>query len=303
MKFWHKYLVYLSLLFLAAALYNANYLKIPRIFSLPVLIASFVFLFAGFISNTISWKQILKESNYPIKMGECIAGTGLSIFGKYIPGKIWMVMGRAAYITEKNHLPLGTLSAISLNAQFIALWLGLIFGMIGLFMLGGLHLWGWVILCLWVCFTVIIFSKLVHGRAERLIRTVFKKYIKIPRLTFKSTISVIPWFALNWMLWSVGFYTLVVSLTAIDIPWSIGLGFPLAGTLGIMTLITPGGLGTREGVIVGYLSLAGIPVLEATTVAIASRLWFLLGEAFIFIVGWVAHKRSSNTLNKVGHEA
>jgi len=94
-------------------------------------------------------------------------------------------------------------------------------------------------------------------------------------------------------LWSMGFYTLVVSLTAIDVPWSVGLGFPLAATLGIMALITPGGIGAREGVMVGYLSSAGIPIAEATTIAVASRLWFLAGELFIFIAGWIAHKKST----------
>jgi glycosyltransferase 2 family protein len=295
-KSWYKYFVYLSLLFLAVALYNADYLKIPQLFSLPILVLSFIFLFAGFINSAISWKQILNKSRYSIRLGECIAGTGLSIFGKYIPGKIWMVMGRAAYITKKNQLPLGILSAISLKAQLIALWTGLIFGMVGLFLLDGLHLWAWLILCLWVCFTVVIFSQFIHAKGEHLLRILFKKDIKVPKLTFKSIISLTPWFFLNWALWSIGFYALVASITANDVPWSVGLGFPLAATLGIMSLITPGGIGAREGLIVGYLGLAGLSIADAATIAVASRLWFLLGELFIFIAGWIAHKRSNGAL-------
>ena len=299
MKSWYKYLVYISLVFLAVALYNANFLKAPQIFSASVLIASFIFLFAGFITNAISWKQVLKESNYYINLKTCIAGVGLSIFGKYIPGKIWMVMGRAAYITERNHHSIGTLSAISLNAQFIALWIGLIFGMAGLFLLGGLHLWGWLILSLWVGLTVVIFCRQAHAKAECAIRMLLRKDITLPRLTVKSTVLVMPWFVAYWALWSIGFYLLNTSLIITDVPWGVGLGFPLAGTLGIMTFISPGGLGTREAVMVGYLTLAGIPVVEATTVAVASRLWFLGGEVFIFILGWITHKR----LHKAVHKA
>ena len=299
MNFWHKYFVYISLLFLTVALYNANYLKVPQIFSLPSLIDSFIFLFAGFIANTISWKYILKKSDYHINLKECLAGTGLSIFSKYIPGKIWMVMGRASYIAEKNQLPFGTLSAISLNAQFIALWLGLIFGVIGLFLLGGLHLWGWLILCLWVGLTVVIFSRQAHAKAERAIRIFLRKDITLPRLTVKSTLLVMPWFVAYWAFWSIGFYMLVASLIKMDVPWGVGFGFPLAGALGTMTFISPGGLGTREAVLVGYLTLAGIPVMEATTVAVASRLWFLGGEVFIFILGWITHKRLHKAVHKV----
>jgi uncharacterized membrane protein YbhN (UPF0104 family) len=299
MKSWYKYLVYISLVFLAVALYNANFLKVPQIFSVSVLIASFIFLFAGFITNAISWKQVLRESNYHVDLSTCIAGVGLSIFGKYIPGKIWMVMGRAAYITERNHHSIGTLSAISLNAQFIALWIGLIFGMIGLFLLDGLHLWGWLILSLWVGLTVVIFCRQAHAKAERAIRILLRKDITLPRLTVKSTVLVMPWFVAYWAFWSIGFYLLNTSLIIMDVPWGVGLGFPLAGTLGIMTFISPGGLGTREAVIVGYLTLAGIPVVEAATVAVASRLWFLGGEVFIFILGWITHKR----LHKAVHKA
>lgn len=300
MKYWYKYFVYLSLLFLAVALYHADYLNVPRILSFPAILASFMFLFLGFISGAVAWKKILEKSDYHVDLSECIAGTGLSIFGKYVPGKIWIVVGRAAYIAEKSDYSLGRLSAISLNAQFIDLWIGLILGMIGLFLLGRSHLWSWLALFVLLGLTAVIFSNLVRSAADRLVKIVLRKDIMIPNLTIKSTLSVMPWFALTWVFWSMGFYVFVVSLTTIDVPWSGGLGFPLAGTLGIMAFITPGGLGAREGVMVGYLTLAGIPVTEATTVAVASRLWFLAGEVFIFTLGLVANKIPRKAIYKLG---
>jgi uncharacterized membrane protein YbhN (UPF0104 family) len=267
-----------------------------------MLIASFIFLFAGFIGDTISLKQVLKKSNYRIALSDCLAGVGLSVFAKYIPGKILTIVGPAAYIAEKRHHSLGKLSAISLNAQLIDLWVGLIWGAIGLFLLSGIHLWIWLILCLWLGLTVVIFSKQVHGSAEYLIKIVLRKEIKIPSLTIKSTLSVMPWFVVSWALYSTGFYMLCITLTVVDVPWSAGLGFPLAATLGVMALITPGGLGVREGVMVSYLVLARLPLAEATTIAVASRLWFLLGEIFMFIVGWVSENMSRRALYQTGCE-
>jgi uncharacterized membrane protein YbhN (UPF0104 family) len=291
MKSWFKFLLYVSLVFLAIALYNADYLKIPRIFSIFALTISFLFLFAGFIFNAISWNQVLRVSKYPIRLGACVAGFGLSIFGKYIPGKIWMIVGRAAYITEENRYPLGTLSAISLHTQFIAIWFGLIYGLSGLYILGGSYLWSCLLLALWLVLTVVIFSNFVHAKAEQGIRLILRKDITLPKLTVKSTFSVMPAFIAYWAFWSIGYYLLVTSLIEIGVPWSVGLGFPLAGTLGIITFISPGGLGTREAVMVGYLTLAGLPVVDATTVAVASRLWFIVGEVFIFIIGWITHRQ------------
>jgi hypothetical protein len=298
MKSWHKYLVYVSLVFLAAALYRANFLYVPQIFSGFGLAASFLFLFAGFILNAISWKQMLQVSDYAIRLDECIAGFRLSIFGKYIPGKIWTVMGRAAYISEKNQYPLAELSAVSLNTQFIAIWLGLIFGMIGIFALKGWHLWSWMILCTWVVLTVVIFSRFIPEKAEQAVRKILRKDITIPKLSVSSTIAVMPWFIGYWTLWSIGFYCFVASLTEASVLWTIGLGFPLAGTLGIITFISPGGLGTREAIMAGYLTLAGIPLMDATTVAVASRFWFLSGEIFIFLIGWIIHRLAERHGNR-----
>ncbi len=291
MKSWFKCLIYISLVFLAIALYKANYLKVPHIFSPSALTASFLLLFAGFLANAISWKCILKESNYDIDLSACIAGLGLSIFSKYIPGKIWMIMGPAAYISDKYHYPLGTLSVISLNAQLIVIWLGLILGMIGIHLLGeGWHLWSWLILSLWLVLTIVIFSNLIHTRTERVIRFLLRKDIALPNLPVKSTLAVTPWFVCNWAFWSIGFYMLVTSLIEAYVPWGVGLGFPLAATLGILTFVSPGGLGTREAIMIGYLTLADIHLVDATTVAVASRLWFLVGEVFIFLFGWAAHR-------------
>ena len=298
MNYRYKYFVYISLLFLAVVLYHTNFLEVPKIISLPAILVSFIFLFLGFIIGAVAWKKILKKFNYYVDLNECLAGTGLSIFGKYIPGKIWIVMGRAAYIAERSDYSLGKLSAISLNAQFIDLWIGLILGTIGIFFIGGFHVWGFLTLFMLLGLTAVIFSKVVHNATESILHTVLRKDIKIPNLTIKSTILAMPWFTMTWVFWSIGFYMFTTSLTAIDVPWSVGLGFPLAGTLGIMALIAPGGLGAREGVMIGYLIFAGIPAIEATTIAVVSRLWFLLGEIFIFILGWSLHKRSNRALDK-----
>ena len=290
-KSWHKYLIYVSLAFLVVALYRADYLHAPQIKSVFKLCVSFLFLWAGFVMNAVAWKKILEKSDYHIGVEDCLAGFGLSIFGKYIPGKIWMVMGRAAYIAEKSDISLGKLSAVSLNMQFIAIWIGLVFGLTGMLLLEGWHLWGWFIVFLWLFFSIIIFSHFAHTKIEHLLKITLRKDITIPRLTPQSTLSVMPWFVAYWALWSLGFCLLVASLLDAGIFWSVGFGFPLAATLGIITFISPGGLGTREAIMVGYLALAGISIVDATTIAVASRLWFLAGEIFIFLIGWVVHKQ------------
>ncbi len=119
---------------------------------------------------------------------------------------------------------------------------------------------------------------------------VFHKNIEIPILDFYSTVRLLPWICLYWILWSFGFYYFVSSMTMMEIPLSGGLAFPLSASLGIAAVIAPGGLGVREGIMGIYLKLVGLSLAEAATVAVAARLWFLTGEVFFFITGVVADR-------------
>lgn len=301
MKSWSKYLAYASLIFLLIALKEGEYLTIPQIYSPLYLAISFAFLFFSFLSGAICWQRILRKNGIHAPLKECLASVGLSVFSKYLPGKIWSIMGRAVYIAEKKSFPLHQVSSISLDAQLLTLWLGLIFGAFGLFLLDGIRIWGWLILLLWIGLTAIIFWSFPRSSAEWLLKKIFKKDVVLPHLSPKSIFSILPWFIVYWILWTVSFYMLVISLTSIDVPLSVGLGFPLAGTLGIMAIVVPGGLGVREGVLVAFLSLAGLPISLATTISIAARLWYLIGEVVIFLVGWMADSAIAWSNDKKNH--
>lgn len=54
--------------------------------------------------------------------------------------------------------------------------------------------------------------------------------------------------------------------------------------LGLLAIIIPGGFGVREGIMVFYLVLLGIPLEIAGGIAVLARLWFIIGEIFIFLL-------------------
>ncbi len=286
-RYWYKYLVYLSLAFLMVALYRADYLVIPEITSFYCLTGSLVFMLGGFAADALSWKSILNTSDFRVNTRECFASVGLSIFAKYIPGKVLIIVGRAAYISAQRNYPLSRISMLSLNAQFISLWVGLTLGTTGLFILGELLVWKWFILFLWTSLTVIIFSKAVHVILEKAIKLICRKEILIPQLNVISVLRVMPWFLACWGCWGIGFYLLASSLQTQYLPIVACLIYPLCGTLGILAVIAPGGIGVREGLLTGCLLMTGLSATEAAAISVASRLWFLIGEIFIFVYGWI----------------
>jgi len=292
MKKWFNYFLFISLFFAILSLVRGDFLKVPIIFNASHLLISFLFLFTGFIFDTISWGKVINNTSYPISYKNAISSMGLSIFGKYMPGKIWVILGRGEYIAKTYQYPRKDLSSFSLNTQFISLWTGLLFGAIGMIAINGINIYGLSILLLFVALTLIVFTPLFHTVAEKIFSKIFRKDISIPRLSFPNALNVLPWFILNWSFWCVSFYLLASSLVDYEISFHTAWGFGLAGSLGIMAIIAPGGIGVREGLLTGYLSLSGLDIQSATTIAVTSRLWFLIGEVFIFLTALFLDKTS-----------
>ncbi len=291
----YKVFIYLSLIFLLIVLIKADYLKIPVIYRIWPLIISLVLLVLGHFSNALYWKKMLKRRNFVVSYWDCLISGGISVFGKYIPGKIWSIVGRAVYISEKYDYSLTTLSFLSVYAQIIGLWTGLTLGGIGLMIISIGSVWLFFVLISWIGLTIVIFSPLVKKISEYLIKKIFKKEVTIPLLSPKDTLSLLLYFFIPWIIWSVSFLLLVYSLTEKSVDLSIGLGFPLAATFGIMAVFAPGGLGIREGILMGYLKLAGFTIIKATTISVTSRLWFLTGDMIIFIFSVLLNKRCQIT--------
>ncbi|MFC2139000.1 lysylphosphatidylglycerol synthase domain-containing protein [Bacteroidota bacterium] len=285
MKKYFNYFIYASLIFLIIALYKLDYLIIPKIYNYYYLTFSILLVLAGFFIDAISWYKILVFKGYKANLIQAITSMGLSVFGKYIPGKLWVVLGRSAYIAKHKGESEKELGAISLIAQFLSLWTGAIVGFLVLIVLPVQKSYLFIIITIIgiVLFTTILYLRYVHDLFDYLIKKIFKSNFVIPRLLFKETLKIVHWYFLTWICWSTGFYLLVNSLTIDEVSFFSGFSFPLAGTVGLVAVFVPGGLGVRESIITGILVLLGITLSSATAISVVGRLWFMVGEFCIFI--------------------
>jgi len=288
MKKYFKYFIYISIIFLVIALYKADYLKMPEIHSIFFVILSVVLLSVGFVFEALTWQKTLIAMDYKATLKDSIVSIGLSIFGKYIPGKIWLIAGRSAYIAKQENHSEKELLSVSVITQLLSLWVGLLFGMFGLLLIKDIMIYGTIALVFWLALTLVIFSKYPHKIFVSVLNKIFKnKNIKLPFINFKQIIKVLPWYFIRWTFFSVAFYFLVAGLTENIQPIHIAFGYALAGTLGLAVIFVPGGLGVREGILTAFFKLCKFPIELATTISIASRLWFLTGEVFIFVLALI----------------
>ena len=295
MKKYFNLFIYLSLAFLLGSLYHADYLHIPRIYAHLQLVISLVLLAAGFLCEAVCWNKVLDIHGCPVVYHDAVVSTGLSIFGKYIPGKIWMVLGRSSYITRRYGYKNSDTVFIALVTQLVSLWTGLLTGAVCLAALNmprGLTLTAAALFIMISCF---LFSRRMHCMVSRLYSVVTKHPFAIPLLRIGQVIRLAPYFLVRWMSFSVSFYFLVKALTNSNVSLAIGFCFPLAGTVGLIAFFAPGGIGVREGILAATLISAGFSMADAATISVASRLWYLSGELLIFVVALLVKTRVGKT--------
>ncbi|MBN3035341.1 MAG: flippase-like domain-containing protein [Bacteroidales bacterium] len=275
--------LYLSLAFLGGYLYRMDYFDFRTIRpQSEFLVLSLLLLWLGFFMSTVSWWNIMRQSGHEETVGRALVSHGLSVFAKYIPGKIWVVLGRAGYLSQDKSL-FGKLSLLSLKEQLIYVWMGLIISVLPMLFLYGLSRFTLFVLLLLIFLTLSLYVPVVHKWAGRMYHRVFRKEMKWPVLEIRGILRVMGYIGTYWIIWILAFYLLVASLSG-SVSFGVGFAFPLSVTLGLLAIIFPGGLGIREGIMTGYLVLAGIPLETAASISVCARIWFISGELFLFLL-------------------
>ncbi len=280
-KIFNLFLI-ISFLFLFIFLVRQEYI-IPQVQNWYFLAISFLLLFAGFITSTFSWKVALGSHGFIHTRREALVSHGLSVFAKYIPGKVWVILGRAGYLSSDKK-GLKNRSFVSFKEQIIYLWAGFLVSTVPTLIFYGTDHWiSLLVLLIIMGLTLFLFVPQVHSLLMNLIQRVVKKEVDLPLVKFRQSLPMIGSVLAIWVCWTSGFYLFMLAFSNNITPVMM-FAFPLSVSFGLIALILPGGLGLREGIIVGYLTLAGLDVESATTIAFVNRLWFISGEVFLFLL-------------------
>ncbi len=290
-QWFFRILIYLSFVFLLIYLAKIDYLSFKTVsFNYTPLIIAILLLWSGFVLSSLSWHYALRIHSVKIPKQMAIASHGLSVFAKYIPGKIWVILGRASYVANKKGLETSVLSYISLKEQLIYILLGLILSFIPTLVYFNRDYWIWIIFATILGLAAILFVKKLHDWFEWILSKIFKKEFNLPYLSIKLSLKLGFRISLYWIFWTVGFYFFMLSFSDDILPLHAFV-FPLAVSYGVLAIFLPGGIGVRESIITAYLVATGIELETAITISALSRLWFISGEVFLFLVAFFIKKK------------
>jgi uncharacterized membrane protein YbhN (UPF0104 family) len=268
---------------------------------------SWLLTFLAVFAGAFGWGLILRSISQQLTWIESIYTHLASNLAKYIPGYAWQLVGKA-YLSKRFGLStpvIGTAMAIELATLIIV---GLVLAIISApselldDLLKNISLDWNLLAILGISMGVLLILSFSFVYLFR--RTILKwGHFKIEPIMLFSAIFVI---LISWLLFSVSYWLLGVSLIGIPISYLPNFIFVLTVSfiLGLAIIIIPGSIGVRESLMVFLLTSMNIPSSVAVVIATLSRISLILSELasyFAFQLIYSKHKtfrfESENSLN------
>jgi uncharacterized membrane protein YbhN (UPF0104 family) len=254
----------------------------------PLLLSTLIFVFSYFIQIS-AWYMITLKLGIALPIQETLESWFYSQLGKYLPGKVWVLLGRFYSYESKGKSKKAILIALYLETVTMIVAAGLMFLVAIIFFrevrpfyIGRQSMW-----------MVLLFLSGFLSLHPRVLQKILNWIlVQLKRETISLTISYsnILWILfvciISWIVGGVGFYFFVDSVYPMAPQYILFLTGALAisSTLGLIAIFAPSGLGVREGALVYILSfMMATPV--AVIISILTRIWMTLVE--IGLIGMV----------------
>ena len=264
--------------------------------SFETLLMSALFYLLFFYLRALSWNFLVKSLTSGQKLLENLPTWFLSELTRYIPGKVWPFLARGYAIKlQKNNqknvvfitfLDIGQLliATLVLSLPFL-LTQGISFFLQTNYLIP-------LLIVLPLVFLIIIFS--IKGAIKEKIVSIIKFLSrKKPRKSF--LFKAIAFQFISWIIFSLATYILfrfsptnhniLLILSAIVTSWLVGY----------LSVITPMGLGVREGAMALFLSNF-LPAGYAVVIPVVSRLLIVMVELVNAIL-WLIYRRMKSSYN------
>lgn len=241
--------------------------------SLVILLGAFALFPSG---TLIGLRGLGVKVSYP----QSYYGYHASQLGKYLPGRIWIIPGRAVTL-HRYGVDGWVAGASAIVDTYVLIVAGILVYGPSLFMTGQETMHQLAYLGLLLCLPLvasIFFPQILNKLFSLIMKWLGRGEEKIQFAWYHFALMLLN-YTLLWILSGVGLFLLADSVSPLalgDLTQVIGaMGF--SWVLGTLSFLTPAGLGVREGAM-GILLTGLIPVPLPALVAILARFWWSLAD-------------------------
>ncbi len=247
----------------------------------PLVLSTLIFAFSYFI-QIWAWYLITLRLEIPLSASETLESWFYSQLGKYLPGKIWLLLSRFYFYESKGKSKKNISVALYLEMVTMIAAAVVIFLVVLILHreMGLLNSWGGYGGLVLLSFFGLVF---LHPRVlQKMLNWVLVRWKREP-ISLSISYAHILWILfvciLSWIAGGIGFYLFINSVypvTSQYIPFLTG-ALAASSMLGLIAIFAPSGLGVREGALVYLLSFVmATPV--AVIISILTRIWITLIE-------------------------
>ncbi len=263
----------------------------------PPLILSGLLLVAAYLTLALAWRQIIAGFAIKVPFAGAFRVMYLAQLGRYIPGKIWQVVGMIGLARQIGVPAPISLASFALGqiyflpAAFIII--PFLLGNPGKFeslkAVGDLFYFACGLI---VGLFLILF--LVPGGLNKGLNFLLRLFKKEPvsyMPSYLNRLSIFILYLISWIFMGLSFRFFINAVSPeIDISYAFAAGTYIASyVIGYLSFIAPGGLGVREAVMAGILQ-AIMPFSSATLIALANRFWITLAETAISLIALLTYR-------------
>jgi len=294
-------LAVISLFFILKLIYsNSSSLFKIQSLDLNSLILSFVFFLLYFIFRGLLWNEIVKEKGNNLSFKKTFYFWEVSEIKRYTPGNIWSFVSRASLFSKDN---------LDNKQIFSGLITEAVLTILASFFLSFFYISQ--ILKNYFLSNLLFFFVLVSALIFILLSKInFKLFEKLKLNFIKSSISPSKNISINikfyfiaiaaFFMYSIATFFGANSVFHLDLRHFVEFSslFAFAFLIGYLSIITPMGLGVREGVVtVGLSSFVSLPT--AGLISIFTRVLFIISEVIFILTLFLWNKAKSVKLEKI----
>lgn len=248
-------------------------------FNYIYLTASFLMIPLWFTLMCHTWRRMLRNMGENISLLDSMRVIGLSMFGKYIPGKVWFTVGRTLLAQRLGVRKSSAFTAVILETVYM-IFTGTWFL---IFLVLRIQMDNLQAIMIFAAAVILMFPLALPAVSGRMINFLLVK-LKKERIHFDTGIAfvielLILYFAV-WLIQGIQYTLLIKSFIpqALDVV-KLAAVYPGAWVIGFVALVMPAGIGMRDGFIVIVMTkILGDNSGLAVAAAVLSRAQITIGE-------------------------
>jgi len=245
-------------------------------------ILSIVIFASSYFIQIWAWHLITQKLEIAISVRETLESWFYSQLGKYLPGKVWLLLSRFYFYESKGKLKKAVSIALYLETVTVIIAGGIIFLAALILSKEAKPFYSgepfWWLIPLFILAFASIHPKVLQKILNWVLFKLGKESLSLP-ISYSDVLWILLICILAWVIGGIGFYLFVQSVFSVSPSHILFLTGALAfsSTLGLIALFAPSGLGVREGVLVYLLSYL-MPGPVAVVISVLTRIWMTLIE-------------------------